>query len=50
MMLIIPGSAGKDIRIVPPICQLPSVPLAHEALPAAAELSLVQRVDVELFL
>jgi hypothetical protein len=50
MMLIIPGSAGKDLRVVPPICQLPSVPFPHEALPAAAELGLVEGADVEPFL
>jgi hypothetical protein len=46
-MLIIPGSFGKDLRVVPPLCQLSSVPFSHEALPAAAERGLVERVDVQ---
>ena len=47
---IVSHGALEDFRVVPALGELRPVPLPHEALPAAADLSLVERADVQLLL
>jgi hypothetical protein len=49
-VLVLAGSALKDVWIVPALCELPSVPLPHETLPTSMQLGLVERADVDLLL
>jgi hypothetical protein len=47
---VITNGPLKHVRVVPPLGQLPPVPFPREALPAAAELRLVERVEPQLLL
>lgn len=47
---IVSHGALKDFRVVPALGELRPVPLPHEALPAAADLGLVERANVQRLL
>jgi hypothetical protein len=49
-VLVLAGGALKDVWIVPPLCELPAVPLPHETLPTPTQLGLVERANVDLLL